>query len=78
MELSKEEENSFITAKSIITEYPTILNDSSIEQVVAIFEDNKYHTLPVVHSASGKLLGSINQKDIMQIISEEGPKTLIE
>lgn len=78
MELSKEEENSFITAKSIIADYPTISNNLSIEQVIAIFEDNKYHTLPVVHSSSGKLLGSINQKDIMQIISEEGPKTLIE
>lgn len=77
MELSKEE-NSFITAKSITIDYPTILNDYDFDQVTQVFESIKYQTLPVVHSSSGELLGAIHQKDIMQVISENNTKQIIE
>ncbi|WP_372654874.1 cation:proton antiporter [Halobacteriovorax sp.] len=78
MELSKEEENSFITAKSITIDFPSILNTSSLEEAIQAFENSIYLTLPVVHDSSGELLGSINQKDIMQVISEERTTKIIE
>ncbi|OUR97125.1 hypothetical protein A9Q84_12410 [Halobacteriovorax marinus] len=78
MEVSKEEENSFIIAKSLLCEFPTINHDSNLDEVIEKFSQCKYQTLPVVHSTSKKLLGCINQKDIIKKVSEGGPKKIID
>ncbi|CBW26255.1 putative Na(+)/H(+) antiporter [Halobacteriovorax marinus SJ] len=78
MELSQEDENSFITATAITITFPTIHSSSSLEEVVQFFEGHQYHTIPVVHQTSGELLGSINRKDIMQAISDQKTQTIVE
>jgi Kef-type K+ transport system membrane component KefB/CBS domain-containing protein len=78
MELSKEEENTFITAKSLINEFPTIFHDMTKADAAEVFQGVQYQSLPVVHRTSRKLIGLINQKDLVQEITEESTIQLID
>ena len=77
MELSKEEENSFITAKSLISDFPVVYHDMTKNEAAEIFKSTQYQTLPVVHKITRKLIGTINQKDLVQkLIEKTSNKTI--
>ena len=78
MELSKEEENSFITAKSLISEYPSIFRDMTKSDAMEVFQRGQYQSLPVIDKVSRKLVGVINQKDLVQNITEEKTPKLVD
>ncbi|WP_127715870.1 cation:proton antiporter [Halobacteriovorax sp. HLS] len=77
VEISKEEDNSFITAKSLISEYPVIYHDMSRNEALAVFQEHLYQSLPVVNRTTRKILGIINQKDLLKDISDNSPSEII-
>ena len=78
MELSKEAENSFITAKSLISEFPVVYHDMTKSDALETFQNVQYLTLPVVHRNTRKLIGTINQKDLVQKLSQNSSKKIID